>query len=120
MSLISRRRRVMVAHDARPATAGSSVDVCPRPAWRAIEPGVGPDHAVAGVLVLAEVDEEPELLGARDGQGELDRRGVGAEVGVGVDLLAVGEDPAVDPALALEASSKPTRASKVAYRPLRS
>src|SRR5262245_49856108 len=45
----------------------------------AVEPGVGPDHAVAGVLVLAEVDDELQLLRPRHRQREPHRRAVGAE-----------------------------------------
>ena len=49
-----------------------------------IEAGVGPDHAIAGVLVRSEVHDEPELFGPRNGQGQADRRGVGAEVRIGI------------------------------------
>ena len=41
-----------------------------------IEPGIRPDHAVARVLTAAEIDQQPQLLGPRDRQLELDRRAV--------------------------------------------
>ena len=79
-----------------------------RPGGPAMEAGVGPDHAVAGVLVRAEVDVEPELLrpprpaaSARFG-GPSARRS-----GFGVELLAVGEDAAVDAPLPLRRVVEP-------------
>ena len=67
--------------------------------WFAEEASIGPDHAVASILAAAEINEELQLLGAGDRQFELQGRPIGPEVGIRVNLLAIGEDPAIDPSL---------------------
>src|SRR4029078_13401474 len=63
---------------------------------RAEQFGAGPDHAIAGVFVLAEIDFQRELLDPGHGHVAVFRLGVAAQIGAGEKLLAVGEHATSD------------------------